>query len=168
MPTKGTSLKTGDRLRLVTPKFYRHFKKKYPDIDISYVEFSDIINTCNEISALKVLDNTSGFKMPANMGYLAVTRYKSSKRPIDFKRTKEVGKTIYHTNFHSYGYMNRILWFSSQITKCKFHQIYKFLPERKVSRELAKRSLTGKVYNEFDYSHFKTKKLRLNLDKKFK
>lgn len=166
MPTKGTTLKTGERLTIVTPKFHRHFQRE-TGLEIDYATFAKIIATCNEVSSIKVLDNTSGFKLPENMGYLAVTRYKSKKRSVDFKKTKEIGQTVYHTNFHSYGYKSRIQWFSSQIVRCKFHQIYKFIPERKVSRELGERMKKGKVYNEFNYSHFKLKKIRLNLEKKF-
>lgn len=166
MPTKGTTLKTGSRLAIVNPKFYRQFIKE-TKIDIDYKKFSEIIQLCNEVSALKVLENTSGYKIPENMGYLAVNRYKSKKRSIDYKKTKEFGTIIYHTNFHSYGYKSRVQWFSSQIVHCKFHQIYKFIPERKMSRELGKRMKSGKVYNEFNYSHFKLKKIRLNLEKKF-
>lgn len=165
MPAKGTKLKTGERLRVVNPSLFQKFKTLYPNIDISYTQFVKIINQGNEVSAAKVLDNTAGYKIPEHMGYLAVTRYKSKKRNVDFKRTKELGQTVYHTNFHSYGYTGRIQWFSSQIVRCKFHQIYKFIPERKVSRELAKKIKAGKVYNEFDYSHFKQKKIRINLNK---
>jgi hypothetical protein len=168
MPAKGSTLKTGKRLAIVTPKFFKLFQETHLQVSISYKQFTDIINLSNELTSLKVIENTSGFKLPENLGYIAVTRYKSKRRAIDFKKTKELGQTVYHTNFHSYGYTNRIQWFSSQITKCKFHQIYKFVPERKVSRELAKKSLAGKVYNEFNYSHFKQKKIRVNLNKNFK
>lgn len=168
MPAKGTKLKAGDRLRIVGPKLYKEFCRANPDIEVSYTQFSDIINKANEISATRILDNTSGYKMPENMGYMAVTRFKPKGRRVDFKRTKELGMTVYHTNFHSFGYSPRIQWFSSQITRCKFSQIYKFLPERSMSRGASKRVKEGKVYNEFNYTHFKVKKLRLNLDKKFK
>lgn len=168
MPTKGTKLRTGDRLVVVTPKFYRKFLKENEDIEITYAQFSKVIQECNDLLGVKVIDNTLGVRLPENMGYLAVTRYKSKRRNVDYKKTKELGQTIYHTNFHSYGYNNRIQWFSNQITICKFHQIYKFIPERKVSRDLAKRSFAGKVYNEYSYQHFKNKKLRVKLDKKVK
>lgn len=165
MPAKGTKLRTGDRLRLVNQTLYRRFKKENPETDISYLTFSTIINECNETSAIKVLDNISGYKMPEQMGYLAVTKFKPKRRQVDFNKTKQIGQTVYHTNFHSFGYSPHIQWFSSQITKCKFHQIYKFKPETKFSRGAAARMKAGKSYNEFNYTHFKKKKLRINLDK---
>lgn len=165
MPSKGSSLKTGKRFRIVTASFWRRFKRE-TGIEIPYITFSTIINETNSLTAQRIIENTSGFKLPEGLGYLAVTRYKDNKRKIDFKKSKELGFKIYFTNFHSYGYSNRICWFANQIARCKFHQIYKFIPERKVNRDLGQKTLSGKIYNEYLYDHFKQKRIRLNIDKR--
>lgn len=68
------------------------------------------------------------------IGLFYLTAYKSNKKLVDFGMTKKLGKTVYHTNFHSNRVRYRILWGKSIRTK-----YYVFKPYRFLNRELAKK-----------------------------
>jgi hypothetical protein len=70
----------------------------------------------------------------SGLGIFYLTAYKSDKKLVDFGMTKKLGKTIYHTNFHSNRVRYRISWGKSIRTK-----YYSFKPYRFLNRELAKK-----------------------------
>lgn len=167
---KRGKLKTGDRQNIVDYMFWSNYNKAHKDtpLEVDRTTFNKIIQESNSLIATRVADNPEGFKLPENMGYLAISRYKAKKRAIDFNKTLQLGITCYHTNFHSYGYTGRIMWFSADLTRCKFHQIYKFVGDTNFKKNVSRNLFSGRVYNEYNYSHFKAKKIRLDLDKKLK
>ena len=164
MPIKGSSLKNGDRYNIIDRKFYDDFVKATKGHNISYKEFSTVINLSNELIRRSVLTNNQGFKLPEALGYLAVTRYKAKlgMRMVDWKKSKEAGTRVYHTNFHSFGYKSRIQWYMDSLAKCKFIKVYKFIPERLFQRSLAQEIYKGKLYNELTPGYFRGRKLRAN------
>jgi hypothetical protein len=167
MPAKGSSLKNGPRFGLVGKKLWRRFMEE-TGVEIKYSDFVNIINTSNESIATKVANNISGFKLPAGLGYMAITRYKpkpdkdgKQRRYIDFNGSKKAGCTVYHTNFHSFGYKPRLLWLTDQLSNCKYINIYKMLGCREFTRDVSHKMQAGKIYNEFNYEHFKTRRIRV-------
>jgi hypothetical protein len=89
----------------------------------------------------------------------------TSFKQIDWKKTKEHNTIVYHTNFHSFGYKARVLWLTDKLSSCKNINVYKLTAERKMVRKLSKNLFDGKVYTEYKYDDFKTRKIRINLDK---
>lgn len=166
MPSLGTTLKNGPRYNVVDVKLWKKYVKASGN-NISYATFKNVIVKSNDLIRTKVLDNVSGYKMSESLGYIAVKRYKPSPgtKSIDFNKSKIHGVKIYHTNFHSYGYTGRIVWFTAKLSTCKYINLYKFIPDRDFQRGLAKRILAGKIYNEFGYDHFKARKIRVNLNR---
>ena len=90
--------------------------------------------------------------MPYGLGYLAVTKYEpktytSKSLSIDYKSSKEEGKTIYYLNEHSNGYKFRLYW--SKIPKT-FIDRYKY--QLSLVRE-NKRYLAKLIFNKQDYKN---------------
>lgn len=163
MPAKNSTLKNGPRYVTCTKELYKRFIEETKQ-QITYKEFTTIINTSNEVIKNICLNNTQGFKMPENLGHMAISRYKPKigVRSIDWKRSKETGVRVYHTNFHSFGYKARISWYIDSLSKCGNLEVYKFIPERFFSREVATYILAGKVYNELCYDDLRVTKIRLS------
>lgn len=166
MPVKGSSLKQGPRYNTLNRTLWKRFVDT-TGTQISYALFSQIINDSLDFMRERLVHNISGFKMPEYMGYAAVTQYRPSKpkRLIDWAKTREHNVKVYHTNFHSLGYMPRINWLTAELSACKFLNVYKFIPDRKFVRGVSAQMLDGKSYNTYDYEHFKSKKIKLNINK---
>lgn len=163
MPAPGAGLKNGPRFNVINKELHSQFVLT-TGIQIPYDTFVTIINTSNEVIRRMCTTNIQGFKMPESLGYIAVTRYqpKPGARSIDWKRTRELGTRVYHTNFHSFGYKPKISWYMDTLVSCSNMNIYKFVPDRNFSRGVSAAVTAGKTYNELSYEHFKTKKIRLS------
>lgn len=162
MPVKNAGLRNGPRFNIVNKELHRRFCDA-TGIDISYTDFTRIIYTSNSVIRRIFIENTQGFKFPESLGIGCVTRYKPkiSSRSIDWQKSKEHGVKVYHTNFHSFGYKPRIMWYADSLARCKYMSIYKFIPDRSLSRGVSIQMKVGKIYNEYGYGHFKAKKIRL-------
>lgn len=80
------------------------------------------------------------FKMPFRLGYLSVRKAEINHKrlKVDFKKTKELNKTVYHLNMHSDNFYFFMHW-DKYNSYCKFTNAsyYKFKLVRKAKREMA-------------------------------
>ncbi len=76
--------------------------------------------------------------------------------------SKELKTTVYHTNFHSFGYSNRVQWLTSNMTDVKFINIYKFIPERNLSRGIARKIIDEKKDENYVCKNYGFRKFDLN------
>lgn len=164
MPCKGSSLQVGPRYNPINKQTWETFKLE-SSIDISYDKWVEIIRACNLQYATQVTNNAMGVKFPEAMGHLGTTRYKAKAgtRRVDWKKSKELGTRVYHTNFHSEGYETRIVWLTDPMSSCKYLSIYKLVPDRALSRAAARLTKEGKVYNTLNHEHFRMGKIRVNI-----
>jgi len=138
-------------------EFWTHSKENYnrflvehkiTDKELSYKKYKKIIETCNWMFIEYAL--RTGFKvtLPFGFGSLAVVKkkiktYKEYKGKqyvnlrIDWAKTKEVGKRVYHTNEHTDGYNYRWRW-SPKDAKFHLSNLYTFKPQRYASRSINK------------------------------
>jgi len=168
MPVKNGGLKNGDRINIIDRSLWKRFQEKY-GLELPYNQFVTIIKASSARIKDKVTNNVNGFKLPETMGYQAVTRYKNkNKYIVDWGSTTKEGTTIYYTNFHSSGYQARIVWLTDRLSNCKYVNIYKFVPDRLFVRGISDSIKKGKIYNEHTYAEFKSKMIRINIDKLLK
>ncbi len=134
--------------RTTSAATYKKFSELNPDIEISYEDWKKVLYTYTHIIRDYILDSGDIAKMPFGIGLFAISKRKVSKikvdpygkewinMPIDWKKTKEAGKYIYHFNNHSDGYRYKWKWF---IKTARFHLafIWNFTPHRDSSRKLA-------------------------------
>ena len=96
-----------------------------------------------ELSLLIIRENLL-FKIPVRMGKIGIKKSKNhSKFRIDWAKTKEVGKVMYHLNHHTDRYYFRWYWSrkSAMFTNKYF---YSFKPiDDKARRKIGKRGLAA-------------------------
>ena len=163
MGAKNSQLRNGPRHNIVCKELYNRFILSTKD-NISYNQFVSIINYSNNKIKDIIISNIQGFKLPEQLGYIGVTMYKPKpgKHKIDWQKTKLAGTKVYYTNFHSYEWIPRTSWYTDSLSSCRNLNVYKYIPDRAFTRQLAKGVLEGKMYNELKLDYFKVKKIRLS------
>jgi ribosome biogenesis protein Nip4 len=101
-----------------------------------------------------VVEDENGFKLPENLGYLCVIKYKTKKKAINWADTKKYGKTIYFLNLHSFGFRYHIKWFKTGISRFSFNEVYKFAPLRTMRTHVSKNAKANKEYHEWNLKDF--------------
>lgn len=169
MPAKGTHYQLPNRDQVLSSSLWKAFKQKH-NIDISYEDFTNIIKESNKRIFNAIIEDENGFKLPENLGYLCVIKYKTKKKAINWADTKKYGKKIYFLNLHSFGYRYHIKWFKTGISRFAFNEVFKFAPLRIMRTEVSKKIRAGyKDYNEWTLKDFwDTNKLEKLVNKKLK
>lgn len=131
-------------------EFYKEFKERYPKYNISYKEYVSILKYYNLQIANHVLDTGQKIKLPWGIGELCINKYKRKvykidskgekvyNYKIDFQKSKELGKKVYHLNLHTDGYQYHWFW-STTTSKIKYARIWSLTMAREHSRELVRR-----------------------------
>lgn len=124
---------------------WKRFCEEFPDINLSYLDWSNIIYNFNYNLRDYCLETGDKIKLPWGFGDIAISKKKRKKRitlpngeerinlAIDWKKTKELGKRIYHFNFHTNGFNFKWKWFPSS-GRFKGHYVWVFKPSRISSR----------------------------------
>lgn len=124
---------------------YKQFCEEYPEISISYLEFINIIYSFNYAFRDYLLETGMKGKLPWGIGDFAVSKRKPYRHkklkdgrevlnmPIDWKKSREKGKRIYHFNAHTEGFKFRIKWFKKS-PRFIYSEIWNFKPSRITSR----------------------------------
>lgn len=134
--------------RSTSTDVYKRFKSAHPELNLSYMEWCNIIYTFNYGFRDYLLETGFKARFPYGFGDFAICKYKPKKEktlpsgetivglPINWQRTKETGNIIYHMNHNTEGYKFRWLWFQN---KCKFFRsdVWVFKPSRVSSRLIA-------------------------------
>lgn len=154
MPAKGSSYLLPDRHQVLNKDLYKQFKLDNPDIQISFEEFSDIIKVSNQKIYETVVEDPNGFKLPENLGYFCVIKYRTKKKAINWADSNKYDKKIYHANLHSFGYQYHIKWFTTGISRFLFNEIYKFAPHRNLRRDVARSIKQGATYHNWQVKDF--------------
>lgn len=148
---------------------YNLFRKEHPDIEIDVVKWRNIIRTHNELFANYLLDTGERVHL-RSFGTFTITRKRSSKSfegpngkvyinlPVDWKKSKELGKKVYLFNSHSDG--NRYIWkwFRSD-SRIFAYEIWYFKPIRRISRKLAEYIRMGTEQQE-KYKNWNRKSIK--------
>jgi hypothetical protein len=121
--------------------------------DLSFTKYCKNLEVCNWMFIEYALRTGSKVYLPYGFGPLAVNK-KMLKRFKEFKdkdgnlkkvvnlrvnwaKTKELGKKVYHTNEHSDGYNFRWIWFPEE-SKLHLSDLYVFRAARYPSRAINK------------------------------
>lgn len=159
--------KTKNRVNFSTAKAYKQFKLKHPEVEITPQQYVEVIKRSNTLIGEAILTNPYGFKLPAQLGYIAIDKFKPKKgsniKPIDWITTNQTGKLTYLTNLHSFGFIYVIKWYKNPNKKNS--DCYVFKAQKLLKRALAKKIKAGKDYDKIDRSFFTR---RFSIDKIFK
>lgn len=133
---------------------YKAFKAKYPGEQITYDEYISVLKASNMAIRDHILDNPLGFKLPYNIGYLAVDKFKGLSHyvAVDWVNSRRLGKLIPLTNLHSFGYFYKIKMYKNP--KVKPLLVYRMEAHRIIKRMLAAKIKAGKEYLQIDRGYF--------------
>lgn len=128
-------------------------ENKLSERDLSYTKYCKNLEVCNWMFIEYALRTGTKVILPFGFGPIAVNkkklkRYKeyvdkegNVKRVVNlrtnWKKTKEIGKKVYHTNEHSDGYNFKWIWFVGE-SKIHLSGLYVFKPCRYASRAITK------------------------------
>jgi len=136
---------------------YNKFCKKFPDIKLTFNEWRNIIYTFNESFKEYILETGEKAKLPFGFGVFSINKKKRKRKkenkdgkefinlPIDWQKTKKMGKKIYNFNFHTEGYFFGWVWFKNT-ARFRNSDLWYFKPARSTSRLLAHYLKTDKKY----------------------
>lgn len=168
MPAAGSSYTIPDRDQILSTNLWKAYKEKF-NSEISFKDFSNIIKESNKKIVQSVIEDEDGFKLPENLGYLCIIKYKSNKKRINWPDTKKYGKIIYYLNLHSFNYLFHIKWFKTGISRFTYNEVYKFVPLRNMRRDVSKAIKEGRDYHQWTLKDFwSLNKLERIVNKKLK
>jgi hypothetical protein len=142
------------RVNFINREAYNSYKKKYPNSKIDYNQFILVLKSSTALIRDNILDNPLGFKLPYNLGYIAVDKFKAKDTyiAVDWQSTRRLGRRVPLTNLHSFGYMYKIKFFPNP--KINPIKNYVFKAHRVLKRLLAsniKRQLKNYICIERNY-----------------
>lgn len=137
-------MRTKIEWRSSSKEVYNDFCKKNPEIFISFDDWKKVIYLFNEKFREYILESGEKAKLPFGFGEFSIIKKKRKKikvidgkeyinLPIDWKKTKEKGKTIYNFNYHTEGYFFGWYWFK-QTARFRHSDLWYFKPYRTTSR----------------------------------
>lgn len=155
MPAKGSLINNSDRNYIFGKKFFKNILQKEVETKLDYKTCKELIERTNQIIANTVKNEPDGFKLPHGMGYICTTLFRPKKDQVDYKKTKEIGKLVYHLNLHSDGLSPHVKWFRVGRTDyIELHDIFKFKAYRTLSRGVGQTMKNGKEYKTWTHSDF--------------
>jgi hypothetical protein len=135
--------------RTTSRETYEDFCLQNPEVSISYQDWKNIIYAFNEAFANYILETGDRIKVPFGLGevwigkkkprrYKVVNGEEKLNLPIDWKKSKELGKVVYHLNLHTDGYSYDWKW---DKRGCRIFQkeLWNWRPARSICRALSKK-----------------------------
>jgi len=112
---------------------------------VSFTVFKALWLEYQQYIIQKVLYDGLTFVFPYQLGELYIEKYKlkTKVKHVDFYMTKQLGKTVYHTNEHSDGYKYAVRWSKYIFANVKNIEKYRFKFVRFNQRLLAKLIKSG-------------------------
>lgn len=120
--------------RVNSKESFKKFKKEYPNIKVEYATFTNILQSCGKLHSEHVLKGNL-VKLPNRLGEICIIQKEliirntngKIKLPIDWKKTNEVGKVVYHTNASTDSYYH-VKWYNYK--QSKMTSFWKLIPNR--------------------------------------
>ena len=118
---------------------YQLYKQDYPG-NVEYSVYAYIIKTFNRKLMKKIFYEAFEFEMPYRLGSLRIKKTKTWFDPktmkVDWQKTKEIGKRVYHMNEHTNYFNFRFFW-KKKIAVFVNKSLYSFTASRDNKRKLS-------------------------------
>jgi len=131
--------------RMASKENYSLFCQENPKIQLSFLEWSNILYSFNYGLRDYALETGEVVKFPWGLGEFVISKKKAKRFKIapdgkeyvnlavDWQKTKKAGKYIYHLNHHTNGFRFKWKWFC-YTARFKSHKLWVFKPSRVSSR----------------------------------
>lgn len=147
----GTGLKCGNRETIKNKSFFNLFKKTN-DIEIDYKSFNSFVEDIGETIFNLIINELVGFKLNNDLGYLAISKYRNTRKTVNFGVYQKTGKIVLYVNLHSDGYSFHVKWIKRN--RFSFLKYYRFQACRELQRTITKKINEGKNYNSIKNSDY--------------
>ena len=147
--------------RSISLRVYKRFRKVHPDVRVDKKTWSIVIEEFNKLFAEYLLQTGEREKLPYGLGSFAISKKKTIKiinkkdgtthigLPVDWQKSRELGRKIYIMNSHSDGFRAKWKWFMDD-SNLRLPHIWAFKAVRNRSREIARylKDEDGAIYLE--------------------
>lgn len=83
---------------IVNIEMFKEFQLKYPEYDITYNTFFNIIRDFNIKLYRKISEDPNGYELPRNIGFMIVTAVKKKKKSLDYRKKNPDGSFVAYDN----------------------------------------------------------------------
>lgn len=130
-------------------ELFQRFVEKYPDYNIDWKTFKNIINVSNGVISEMIVESREGVDLPYALGKLMIGACNKKKgKNYDYTTSSQIGKEAEHKNWESNRYLCKI-FYSTFETKYKFPMMdnWCFKPCRELKRSCSR--AFRKEWNKF-------------------
>lgn len=125
---------------------YKRFCQQNPGVQITCKDFRTIVRAFNTEMREHILQTGDRLKV-GMLGSFSINKKKTRRfvelktgeqyiiLPVDWKKSKQLGKRVYHLNHHSDGYRYSWIWFRDD-ARSRFSDIWYFKAARPSSRRI--------------------------------
>lgn len=126
---------------LTLKDYYKQYLKENPKGSKNYLtkkQYRDINELYFQVMYVYLIKTGNPIKFNFSLGELHIRkrRAEEEQKKVDFKKTKEYGKVIYHENNHSNGYYARFKWNKARVY-LRHKYVFNFTACRWATRLLA-------------------------------
>ncbi|SEW21560.1 hypothetical protein SAMN05428988_3224 [Chitinophaga sp. YR573] len=147
---------------------YNDFCSQHPNEQISFIQYKEIILGFNTLLADHVLETGERIKLPFGLGEISIAKFRPPRQktflnktgkavtitglPINWQKTREHKKIIYHLNAHTDGNKYRWKWF---VKNARFAGAGCFsfranrIPSRKLAQYLKSDPKYAQIYRQW-------------------
>jgi hypothetical protein len=143
------------RTSLLTEKFYRTFRKKFPEYkDVPNRDLTRIINSFNEKLWETAISNRDGIELPEGLGviFIGTCNPPSKRYNTNYSLSVDVDQRVMHRNFESDNYMAKI-FYTNYANKYRYQnrEVYQFKGCREFTKATSDAYLENwKLYIQVD------------------
>lgn len=130
--------------------FYKNYIDNIADnhlYKIPYDIYRKIITAYFRYLSNEIIENGRNVKLPCRLGYVEIIKHKPKEWSgkslrIDYNRSKELDKVVYHLNAHSNGFKYRFYWSKQDaivINKSKYQLVMTRANKRRLAQIIKNR-----------------------------
>ena len=122
--------------KVINYKEVRDFNKLHPKYNLSKSDIIKIMRAFNTNIAEETMDNIYGVMLPENIGAIYINNAgKPKHKSIDYAKSKQEGKIVYHKNWDTDNNLMRIVYINrTRKTMVKNTNLFTFNPLQKFRR----------------------------------
>jgi hypothetical protein len=122
--------------KVITNKEVTQFNKLHPKYNLGKPDIIKIMRAFNNNIAEETMQNIYGVMLPENIGALYINNAgKPKNKSIDYAKSKELGKLVYHKNWETDNNIMRIVYINrTRKTFVKNTNLFSFKPLQQFKR----------------------------------
>jgi hypothetical protein len=128
-------------VHVLSVTLYKKFRKKFPEHELTYTQFRNIVCTYNQELADAIIEYRDGIELPESLGHIFIGSCPAMTKRVnvDYKKSAQYGVVTQHRNWDSDNKVMKIFFTSHQVRyKLKNREIWAFVANREFKRKASK------------------------------